>query len=47
MPEWTATQEQEHAAIVDRLRKAGWERWKAIEDADRITARQPPAKEPS
>lgn len=41
MGEWTEEQERKHAAIVDQLRRAGWERWEALEEADRITAAAP------
>ena len=30
--------ETEHDRIVDQLRRAGWERWEAIEEADRLMA---------
>jgi len=36
MPEWTKEQEAEHAAIVDQLRRQGWDRLDAIEEADRL-----------
>lgn len=38
MAEWTERNERERAAIVDQLRRAGWDRWDANEEADRLMA---------
>lgn len=41
---WRCTFEgRRHAAIVDQLRRAGWENWEAEEEADRLTAPKEPA----